>query len=53
MTKADYLKQIDEVIENGKYKANFQSLAHHKIPDWFTERKFGIFIHWGIACLCF
>ncbi len=48
MTKADYLKQIDEVIENGKYKANFQSLAHHKIPDWFTERKFGIFIHWGI-----
>ncbi len=42
------MKQIDEVIENGKYKVSFKSLAHHKTPDWFTERKFGIFIHWGI-----
>ncbi|MBQ9118998.1 MAG: alpha-L-fucosidase [Lachnospiraceae bacterium] len=48
MTTADYLKQIDEVIEHGKYKANWQSLAHHKTPDWFTEGKFGIFIHFGI-----
>lgn len=48
MTKNDCLRQIDEVIESGRYKADFSSLSHHKTPDWFTERKFGIFIHWGI-----
>ena len=21
---------------------------HYKIPAWFTDAKFGIFIHWGI-----
>ena len=48
MTTKDYLELIDKVIENGKYKADFASLSHHKTPDWFAERKFGIFIHWGI-----
>jgi alpha-L-fucosidase len=48
MTKADYLKQIDSVIANGKYKDNWQSLSDHKTPDWYYKGKFGIFIHWGI-----
>lgn len=48
MNKAEYLKQIDQVIEKGRYKAEWSSLAHHKVPDWFTNAKFGIFIHWGV-----
>ena len=48
MTTESYLKQIDEVIANGKYKDNWQSLADHKTPDWYYKGKFGIFIHWGI-----
>lgn len=48
MKKEQYLIQIDEVIAKGKYKDNWQSLSHHKTPDWFTYGKFGIFIHWGI-----
>ena len=48
MTKQEYLKQIDAVIENGKYKANWQSLSNHKTPDWFTRDKLGVFIHWGV-----
>lgn len=48
MNKTEYLCLIDRVIEKGRYKANWQSLAHHKTPDWFTEGKFGIFIHWGV-----
>lgn len=48
MTVKEYLKQIDEVIEKGKYKDNWQSLSHHKIPDWYYNGKLGIFIHWGI-----
>ncbi len=48
MTVNDYLKQIDDVIANGKYKDNWQSLANHKTPDWYYKGKFGIFIHWGV-----
>ena len=48
MTVEEYLKQIDSVIENGKYKDNWQSLSGHKTPEWYYRDKFGIFIHWGI-----
>ena len=48
MTKEAYLREIDAVIENGRYKANWQSLSGHKTPDWYYRDKFGIFIHWGI-----
>ena len=48
MTKEQYLKQIDTVIANGRYKDTWESLANHKTPDWYYRDKFGIFIHWGI-----
>jgi len=48
MNKTEYLNQIDQVIQNGKYQAEWSSLAHHKVPDWFSAAKFGIFIHWGV-----
>ena len=48
MTKSDYIKQIDEVIENGKYKDTWASLSNHPTPKWYSDAKFGIFIHWGI-----
>ena len=48
MTKQEYLKQINNVIKNGKYKDNWESLSHHKTPKWFVDGKFGIFIHFGI-----
>lgn len=28
------------------FKMNWQHL-HHTMPEWFTDAKFGIFIHWG------
>ncbi len=31
-----------------KYQATWESLEKYKIPDWFRDAKFGIFIHWGI-----
>lgn len=46
--KQDYLRQIEEVIERGPYKDNWDSLSAHQTPEWFKEAKFGIFIHWGI-----
>lgn len=48
MTVSEYLKQIDDVIAQGKYKDNWQSLSGHKTPEWYYRDKFGIFIHWGI-----
>lgn len=51
MPKADrtsLLKNIDKVIEQGPYKADWDSLVKHPVPAWFSDGKFGIFIHWGI-----
>jgi len=30
------------------YEANWASLNQRKIPAWFHQDKFGIFIHWGV-----
>lgn len=48
MTHTEYLTQIDGVIENGKYKDNWQSLSNRKTPEWYYRDKLGVFIHWGI-----
>jgi len=48
MDKMTYLKEIDEVIVKGRFKDNWESLSQYKIPDWYRNAKFGIFIHWGV-----
>lgn len=42
------LAAIDEVIERGRFKPDWESLQQHRTPRWFEEAKFGIFIHWGV-----
>jgi len=42
------LKEIDSVIENGKYKDTWDSLQKYRVPKWYEDIKFGIFIHWGV-----
>lgn len=44
----DYLLKVDEVIANGFYKDNWQSLSQFKPPSYLREKRFGIFIHWGV-----
>ena len=36
------------MLEIIKYEPNRKSIKQHKVPDWFHDAKFGIFIHWGI-----
>ncbi|MCX7658587.1 MAG: alpha-L-fucosidase, partial [Oscillospiraceae bacterium] len=48
MDRMAYLRKIDEVIKNGRYKDNWESLSQFKVPDWYRNAKFGIFIHWGV-----
>jgi alpha-L-fucosidase len=30
------------------YKPNWESIDSRPVPSWFTDAKFGIFIHWGV-----
>ncbi|MGB8451021.1 MAG: alpha-L-fucosidase [Anaerocolumna sp.] len=45
---SDYLNKIDDVIQKGQYKDNWESLHAYPVPKWYRNAKFGIFIHWGV-----
>lgn len=30
------------------YEPTYASVKQHPLPDWFSDAKFGIFIHWGL-----
>jgi alpha-L-fucosidase len=48
MNKSEMLAQIDNVIKEGPYKDNWESLCGYNSPKWYADAKFGIFIHWGV-----
>jgi alpha-L-fucosidase len=35
-------------INGQNYKPSWESLDSRPVPQWFTDSKFGIFIHWGL-----
>ena len=35
-------------LQDSPYEANWESLHSHETPAWFSDAKFGIFIHWGV-----
>ena len=45
--EAELLEIVDRVIAEGPYAPNWASLTKAPVPNWFKERKLGIFIHWG------
>src|SRR5215471_14626134 len=34
--------------DSRRYEANWESLDKRPMPQWYTDAKFGIFIHWGV-----
>lgn len=44
---ADVLDGVDRRIATGPFDASWESLAGYKIPGWYRDAKFGIFVHWG------
>jgi alpha-L-fucosidase len=44
---AALVKTVEEVSTKGPFKAEWASLETQKVPDWYLNAKFGIFIHWG------
>jgi alpha-L-fucosidase len=35
-------------LPDGPFVANWESLENFRVPEWYQDAKFGIFIHWGI-----
>ncbi len=48
MNRQLYLERIDKEIEEGPFRDQWESLSGFRVPDWYREAKFGIFIHWGV-----
>ncbi len=42
------LADVDKAIANGPFKPGWDSLEQYKVPEWYKDAKFGIFIHWGV-----
>ena len=36
------------VFAQTKYEPTWKSLDQRPTPAWFTDARFGIFIHWGV-----
>ncbi len=45
---SDAVKQIHEVAAGGPFTPSWESLAKWRVPEWYIDGKFGIFIHWGV-----
>src|SRR5271168_4286846 len=46
--RADMVKTVDDQAHSGPFRPNWPSLQGYKIPSWYEDAKFGIFIHWGV-----
>ena len=44
----DYNAIIDGVIARGPFSDTWESLSQFRVPQWYRDLKFGIFIHWGV-----
>jgi alpha-L-fucosidase len=44
-------KTSPPVLPPGPFEPTWESLKHYTIPEWYTDEKFGIFIHWGLYCV--
>lgn len=48
ITIKEYLVKVDEVIAKGRFKDDWVSLSQWKMPEWYRNGRFGLFIHWGV-----
>ncbi len=42
------LQDVDKVNAAGPFRPDWEALQTYKVPDWYKDAKFGIFIHWGV-----
>jgi alpha-L-fucosidase len=46
--RASLLEKVDQVNQDGAFHPDWESLHKYRVPDWYKDAKFGIFIHWGV-----
>ena len=42
------IERVNTAIQKGPVKADWDLLGAYRVPQWFRDAKFGIFIHWGV-----
>ena len=42
------LARVMQGEQQGPFRPDWNSLAAYRIPAWYRDAKFGIFIHWGV-----
>jgi alpha-L-fucosidase len=42
------LRHVQAATRNGAFTPDWVSLGGYRVPEWFRDAKFGIFIHWGV-----
>src|SRR5579885_2275439 len=47
-TRQSFLNVVDKDAHEGPFQPDWNSLKGYKIPEWYQDAKFGIFIHWGV-----
>lgn len=48
MNEQQILQKVDEIIAAGPYEPTWDSLSQAPVPSWFSQRRLGIFVHWGL-----
>ncbi|MGB8010444.1 MAG: alpha-L-fucosidase [Terriglobales bacterium] len=46
--RAAVLENVDRINNEGPFRPDWESLQNYKVPEWYMDAKFGIFIHWGV-----
>ena len=49
--KTEMMRTVKDVIAKGPFSDTWDSLETVRIPKWYQDAKFGIFIHWGVYCV--
>jgi alpha-L-fucosidase len=39
------------IVPEGPFEPTWESLLQYRVPDWYLDGQFGIFIHWGPYCV--
>jgi alpha-L-fucosidase len=42
------LADVERGSQDGRFRADWNSLSQYQVPSWYRDAKFGIFIHWGV-----
>ena len=45
---AETVRRVEAVAARGPFAPNWTSLSRFRVPPWYQDAKFGIFIHWGV-----